>query len=250
MEDDEGRLDSRLAAISRQLSGPDDHPVSREDIRIRVRNLAYSEPYTGSGEFSEPFKPIPSLTVRPCQPGLKEVEDSRSIILDCPHTFGTGKHPTTLLCLRFLEQMANSDRSGFGLQGLRVLDFGCGTGILAVAALKMGAAGAVGVEIDPDAAKAAKRNVSLNQLDDVIEIREGSWEATVGRFDLILANVVTGVLLKVGTEIPAHLKPGGPAIVSGFSEKQEREIRRLFEGCGMMVIKKAVERDWCAFLLI
>jgi len=249
LEGDEELLDRRLVTISSQIADFCGDAAPKEDIRVRVRNLAYSEPYTGSGEFAEPFEPIPFLTVQPWKPGLAEPDDPQTIVLDCPHAFGTGKHPTTLLCLRFLAQMAGMETRGGGLRGLRVLDFGCGTGILALAAAKMGCARALGVEIDPDAAKAAKRNVTLNHLDGIVEIREGSWEAAPGRFDLVLANVVAGVLFKVGRDIPAYLKPGGRAVVSGFGEKQDGEIRRLFEDSGLIVYEKASEGDWCALLL-
>jgi ribosomal protein L11 methyltransferase len=251
LETDEDRLNARLIELSDRISGAERGAgLPRNTIEIRVRNLAYSEPYTGSGEFAEPFDPIPSLTVQPWRPGIEEPAGSRVMILDAPHAFGTGKHPTTRLCLRFLEKMAGAEAEGSGLHDMRVLDFGCGTGILAMAAVKMGAARAVGVEIDPDAAAAAGRNAALNRLADRVEIRQGSWEAAPELFDLIVANVVAGVLFKVAGEIPAHLSRRGRAVVSGCGERQGEEVARLLEGCGMLRCEKITLEKWCALSFV
>lgn len=251
LETDEDRLNARLIELSDRISGAERGAgVSRNTIEIRVRNLAYSEPYTGSGEFAEPFDPIPSLTVQPWRSGIEEPDGSKVMILDAPHAFGTGKHPTTRLCLRFLEKMASAEEQGSGLHDFGVLDFGCGTGILAMAAVKLGAARAVGVEIDPDAAAAAGRNAALNRLADRVLIRQGSWEAAPECFDLIVANVVAGVLFKVAGEIPAHLSRRGRAVVSGFGERQGDEIARVLEGCGMLLCEKITLEGWCALSFV
>jgi ribosomal protein L11 methylase PrmA len=82
-----------------------------------------------------------------------------------------------------------------------------------------------GIEIDPEAAATARRNVRLNGLSDRIVISRGSWEVVEGKVDLILANLVPSVLLRTGSEIPAHLNGGGRAVVSGFGPKQPRRLR-------------------------
>ena len=113
----------------------------------------------GACKFMEPFSPTPSITIQPWTPGLVQPTDPRTIILDPLHAFGTGKHPTTLLCLRIMNRLANDTSRTQAFKGAKVLDFGCGTGLLAIAAVKMGAQEAVGIEIDPPSVLAAKRNV-------------------------------------------------------------------------------------------
>ncbi len=181
-----------------------------DQLEFRVRNLAYSEPSPWCESLREPFQPVPSLTIRPWSPSASQPEDRRTILLDSNLAFGTGRHPTTELCLKAIHELSCGP---WGLSGRSVLDFGCGTALLAIAAVKLGASRGQGVEIDPDAAATAKRNVVLNGLTERIVISQGSWEAVERKVDLILANLVPSVLLRAGSGIPAHLNEQGRAII-------------------------------------
>jgi ribosomal protein L11 methyltransferase len=217
-----------------------------ESLEFRVRNLAYSEPSPWCESLREPFQPVPSLTVRPWSPTASRSDDRHEILLDSDLAFGTGRHPTTQLCLKALQDLSCGL---WGVSGKSVLDFGCGTALLAIAAAKLGASHCQAVEIDPEAAATAKRNVVLNGLSDRVVISQGSWEAVEGRVDLLLANLVPSVLLRTGSEIPAHLREQGRAVVSGFGRNQSQEVEDFFSRLGLKTTEHLERQEWRALVM-
>ena len=249
VESGEDRIDKKLLDISHIVEETKKALSLGSEFYIRVRNLAYSEPSSGSSQFTEPFNPIPSITIQPWTPFLRPPTGSQTIILDPYHAFGTGKHPTTILCLKIMDSLADTRSRGGGIKGAKVLDFGCGTGLLAIAVVKMGAQEAVGVEIDPPSVEAAKTNVALNHLSDRVAIREGSWEVVHEKYDFIFANLVVSALLKTGRHIRDHLTPTGAAVVSGFGENQAVDVKRFFEAEGLTTSDQFALEGWGAFMM-
>jgi hypothetical protein len=240
----EKNLDDTLLTISRILIPVEKGLSPGHGLTLRVRNLAYAEPETP--EFSEePFRPTGSILIQPWHPSLSEALPGRTIIIDERHAFGTGRHPSTVLCLRAMEELASA-RGALGAEA--VLDFGCGTGLLAIAAVKMGAKRAFAVEIDPEAAERARRNVWINGVSDRVNLKQGSWEAAQGVYDLILANLVPSVLFKTGHEIPRHLEKKGRAVIAGFSEKQAGEMEAHLCSVGLQITGHACMDGWAAFV--
>ncbi len=130
--------------------------------------------------------------------------------------FGTGHHPTTRLALRALQELP--------LDHCTVLDIGCGSGVLAIAAIKLGARSAIGVDIDPDALENARENAHLNHVDDRIQFEEGDFRDMALRGHVALANL-TGALVERSAEALACLiEPGGSLIVSGFMETEKQPV--------------------------
>jgi len=241
----EARLDETLARTLQIMEAVEKGLGTKAGFDIQVRDLARSEPPGWSEGFKEPFEPVPGLVIRPWDSFSGRAPDENTILLDPKHSFGTGKHPSTRLCLEVLAQLASDSR----LDSRDVLDVGCGTGILAVAAVKMGASRALGVDIDPECVRAARKNALHNNLSQAIEIRQGSLDAVQGKYGLVLANLVASVLISVGPKIPGCLKDGGLAVVSGFGENQSAEMRRLFEGCGLGIEREFTLDGWSAFLM-
>jgi ribosomal protein L11 methyltransferase len=217
-----------------------------EALEFRVRNLAYSEPSPSCESLREPFQPVPSLTIRPWSASASLPDDPHTIFLDSNLAFGTGRHPTTVLCLKAIHDLC---RGLWGLSGKSVLDFGCGTALLGIAAVKWGASHCQGVEIDPEAAATAKKNAVLNGLSEKIRISRGSWEAVEGKMDLILANLVPSVLLRTGAELPAHLGEQGRAVVSGFGRNQCSEMEDFFSSLGLKATERLDLNGWSALVM-
>ena len=230
-------LDSCLLSISRALK-------ATRDLELRVRNLAYSEPVVEASD--EPFSPIESLRIQPWNPSLPETSDENTTVIDQQHAFGSGLHPTTILCLKALEDLY---RGASSLRGKEILDFGCGTGLLAIVAVKWGARKALGVEIDPASVLTARRNVQINRVDEKVTIVEGSWDNVGGAFDAIIANVVPSVIYRTGERVQNHLKPEGTAIVSGFGEKRMEEMESFFRSIGLFSQKRTTLKGWGALTL-
>lgn len=242
-------VDERLLDLSSIMRGLKKSLALTEDLEIRVRNLAYCEPPGASERLREQFRPVPGITIQPWHSGLSGNEGSSTIFLHHKKAFGTGRHPSTRLCLESISRLARGERAPWKLEGRSVLDFGCGTGLLAVAAVKMGAACALGVEVDKEAAATAQRNVALNGLSEKIVIRRGSWESVRGEYDLILANVVASVLMRKGAEIPKHLKETGIAVISGFGINQAGDMAQFFHSLGLETAERPSLDGWAALVM-
>jgi ribosomal protein L11 methyltransferase len=153
--------------------------------------------------------------------------DAINIVLDPGLAFGTGSHPTTRLCLRWLD---NNLRGGES-----VLDYGCGSGILAIAALKLGAARAVGVDVDSQAVIASRDNALANRVENVqFYLPDDCPDLSPGHqlqpgFDLVVANILTNPLRMLAPLLASATKPGGQIVLSGILEEQAQEVMNIYQ---------------------
>lgn len=152
-------------------------------------------------------------------PSWHEAPDPAAInlVLDPGMAFGTGSHPTTRLCLEWLEREVRG--------GERVLDYGCGSGILAIAAARLGAASVSGVDIDPQAIEAARANAERN---GVAASFFDSAEPVAGEYDLVVANILSNPLRVLAPAICAHVRRGGRLALSGILREQADEIIGIY----------------------
>jgi ribosomal protein L11 methyltransferase len=160
--------------------------------------------------------------------------DEVVVRLDPGLAFGTGTHPTTALCLEWLD--------GLPLHGLTVLDYGCGSGVLALAALKLGAAHAVGIDNDPQALTASLDNAQRNEVADRLEVHLPG-AGNVPPADVLVANILAGPLDELAPAFAAAVKPGAPFAMSGILAGQHEELLarygEWFDGLAI-----AVREDW------
>lgn len=210
-------------------------------------DITYEHVYLSERDWNETwknkFQPInvgQTLAIVP--PWEKAPEGKIPVIVDPGMAFGTGHHETTRFCLATIERLAR--QAGHE----RFCDIGTGTGILAIAARKLGFAEAVGVDIDPLAIDAACRNVALNELDHVA-IHEGSAEKTTGQYDLIAANLLSEILKSLAPQIVARMKPDGLALLSGIMVGQEDEVIETFSALGTTVLEKLVDGRWISLVI-
>ena len=170
-------------------------------------------------------------------------EDDVVITLDPGMAFGTGHHPTTRMCLELLETRVQP--------GDRVLDLGCGSGILSIAAAKLGASKVFGLEIDPIAASVAVRNVRENGVQDIVLTDEASLphpRAAAGEYDLLVANVSAKVITELAEEIVRAVRSGGTLIFSGILDKQQTEVIERMSSLGVQFDDGLVDADWVALV--
>jgi ribosomal protein L11 methyltransferase len=164
--------------------------------------------------------------------------------LDPGMAFGTGTHPTTQLCLEALEDLV--------IPGMRVIDLGCGSGILAVAAAKLGAARVLGTDIDKEAIRVADENVRRNRMTARVTLAEGSLAdllAAGETADLVAANILAIVLRKMlGENLAGLLAPGGRIILSGILQEQSADVERALIEAGLRLDEKRRREDWVALV--
>jgi ribosomal protein L11 methyltransferase len=164
--------------------------------------------------------------------------------LDPGMAFGTGMHPTTQLCLETLEDLAAT--------GSDVIDLGCGSGILAIAAAKLGAGRVLGVDIDPQAVRTARENILLNGVESTVEIRAGSLAELLMEersAPLVVANILAVVLREMlAAGLARTVRPGGRLVLSGILEEQSAAVEAAIREAGMRVEEKRVRQDWVALI--
>lgn len=168
------------------------------------------------------------------------------IALDPGMAFGTGLHPTTRLCLTAIEQLADEG----GLAGRHVLDVGCGSGVLGVAAALLGADSVLGLDTDPIAVEATQANAALNGLETRIQARRGSLPTSGGPFDVVLANLIASLLVDLASELHESVVAGGWLIAGGIFVDREQEVVSSFAEVGLRVVSRHAETDWVAVVAV
>lgn len=186
------------------------------------------------------------LVIRPTWRRHRRLADDVVLALDPGMAFGTGLHPTTRLCLAALESVAEDGQ----VDGARVLDVGCGSGILAIAAVKLGASDALGVDTDPIAIESTVANARRNRLARRVRARAGSLPSGEPPFDIVLANLIAGVLVPLAGALRGELRPGGTIVASGIFIDRESEVRSAFEAAGLRLGGREAEGDWVALTAV
>jgi ribosomal protein L11 methyltransferase len=165
-----------------------------------------------------------------------------AIALDPGMAFGTGLHPTTRGCLQLLQEVTPMPE--------RVLDVGCGSGILSLAALRLGAERVVAIDTDPLAIDATRANAERNGLSDRVETRAGTLDPVPEeRFALILANLVAAVLVELAPRLAAHLEAGGSLLASGIIEPRADDVIAAMGAVGLGVVQRRDDSEWASLAL-
>lgn len=189
--------------------------------------------------FYKPLRLGRRLVVRPSWEPYQPAPDDLVIDLDPGLAFGTGSHESTALCAELLERWYT---------GGPVLDVGTGSGILAIAAAKLGAERVLALDIDPLAVRTAAENVAINGLKQHITVRQGNLlEGVEGRWDLALANILADVIIDLAEPMLAHIKPGGLFICSGIILERAPDVERAVTALGYTLAEALHRGEWIAY---
>lgn len=195
--------------------------------------------------FFKPFYVAEDILVKPVWEALPSEAKPTDIVLEIdPGTaFGTGSHETSKLCLLLLRKYIK--------KGTSILDAGCGSGILAIAALKLGAESARGLDIDPVAVAASMDNAKLNDIEERRfhvsqgNILEGDAK---GHYDIVVANILAEVIVAMCPVVKDYLKPGALFISSGILAEKADEVADAIENAGMQILERQILGEWAAFV--
>ncbi len=190
---------------------------------------------------------IDNILIKPTWEELKEEDKDKFLIeIDPGISFGTGKHETTQLCIKELVKYIGEDHP-------KVLDVGCGSGILSIAALKLGAREVVGTDIDADCMISTRDNMEVNHLDEKLGtfyvgnlIDDVELQEKVGteEYEIVVANILADVIIPMAPVIPARLKQGGYFITSGIIDFKENQVREAIEATGLEIVQINHQGEW------
>lgn len=201
-----------------------------------------------SSSWKEHFKPMRvgrRLMIVPSWEEAHPRPDDIVLQLDPGMAFGTGGHETTRLCLELLEEIMDDMPT---LQIPSVLDLGTGSGILAMAAARLGAGRVVAVDIDPQAVEVAQENLAINNLSEQVQCSTTPLESLSGEFDIILANILAEELVRLAPQIMERLAPGGRLVLSGILSEKEKLVRMGFSQQPVEYCETRNQGDWVALL--
>ncbi|WP_350342500.1 50S ribosomal protein L11 methyltransferase [Proteinivorax tanatarense] len=185
------------------------------------------------------FKPVevaPNLIIKPSWEGYETKPNDVVIELDPGQAFGTGTHPTTSMCLKKLVQNIK--------KGDKVIDIGCGSGVLSIAASKLGASEVVGLDIDSTAIKVAKSNLELNNLNNIEFISGNIEEKTLFEADFVIINIIADVILKILPNLNSYIKKEGTLVLSGVILSRQKEVVESLNKNGYTIKDIDTDGEW------
>ena len=233
-------LQDELQLLRRQNPGKD-----LGTLEIRISNLQDED---WENNWKQYYQPIPigkRLVVVPQWLDPNQDPDRLPIRLDPGMIFGTGAHASTQMCMMALEENIHG--------GETVLDLGSGSGILSITALVLGAASAIGVDIDPKAEDIARENAAFNGIGtdrftavtgDVIA-DQAMMERLAGQYDIVLANIVADVIIPLSSIVPRFLNSEGVFICSGILDRRLEDVRQALHAAGLREVSVRTLEDWC-----
>jgi ribosomal protein L11 methyltransferase len=200
--------------------------------------------------YFKPFRIDETIVIKPTWEKLEEVKATDLVIEIDPGTaFGTGSHETTKLCILGIKKYLKP--------GIRLLDVGCGSGILSIIGAKLGAREVLGTDIDPNAVKAAYENAEVNQIgNETITITSGNiitdtnLQEQVGfeGFDMAVANILADIIIPLSGEIGQHIKPGGIFISSGIINTKKEQVKTAILNNGFQILEINEMGDWVSIV--
>ncbi|MBS4176284.1 50S ribosomal protein L11 methyltransferase [Lederbergia citrea] len=193
-------------------------------------------------KYYNPVKISETFTIVPTWEDYERVSSDELIIeLDPGMAFGTGTHPTTVMCIQALEKTVQ--------KGDDVVDVGTGSGVLSIAAALLGAQTVTALDLDEVAVESARENVVLNKVSDIVEVRHGDLLHGLDKqADVVVANILAEVILRFTKDAAKIVKQGGYFITSGIIQQKKQEVKDAIQAAGFSIEETLVMEDWVAFV--
>ena len=235
------KIEAKLAQIKALCSEGVFGDADLGELKVSYQVLDDEDWKDNWKEYFKPAKISEKIVVKPTWYDYERKADEEVIEIDPGMAFGTGTHETTSLCVKMLEKYLK--------QGHKVLDVGCGSGILAIASAKLGASDVLGIEIDPVAVEIAKENVELNQVGETVKVIEGDLTKGVDYVaDVVVANLMADLVMMLSKDAKRHLKKGGVYISSGILNEKVEKVSAAIADCGFEIVEVQEDGMWSAIV--
>ena len=190
------------------------------------------------------YKPVrigKRIVIKPTWEEYEKEDEDIVIELDPGMAFGTGTHETTILCIEALEKYMN--------EGALVYDVGCGSGILSVVAARLGARKVIGIDIDELCVKVSKENISINGVEDLVEVRKGNLLDSVNeKADIIVSNIIAEVIINMVPDLKAYINDDGIFIASGIITEKLSSVMDALRNNGFNIVEEKIMNDWAVVI--
>lgn len=238
---EEENLDHYLAEISRRLEEVKNFlPIGKGTIEVKgVKEEQWAHNWK---KYYKPFRIGDNIVIKPT---WEQFDDNREgdimIEIDPGMAFGTGTHETTSMCVEMIEKyMESTDR---------VMDIGCGSGILGICAAKLGAKDVIGVDIDANAVRVARENVIHNEVSPYVKVLHGNLLDLVdGQSELIVANIIADVIINMADMVPQFLKVDGTFIASGIILDRKEHVKEALSKVGLILKEEKTKGEWAVLV--
>ena len=238
--DDE--LDEKMRRFEREVNALAGHDVDKGPGAISCNEIQDEDWSENWKQYFHTEKVGDAIVIKPSWEDYEAAPDDVVIELDPGEAFGTGSHPTTAMCIRELETLVKA--------GMEVFDVGTGSGILSSAAAKLGAGKITAVDYDRTALKVARENIGQNHVEDVITLGQSDILKQVdGKADLVIANIIADIIIRLFDELEAHLNPGGALLASGIIADRIGDVTEAALAHGFTIEKVIETGGWAAMVI-
>ena len=248
IEDELLNKDKNIVIVSAYVSEQDDLNKALEQVKLllpmgatnEVMTVAESDWANNWKKYYKPMRVGKNIVIKPSWEEYSQGENDVVVELDPGMAFGTGTHETTRMCMEQLEKYITPETD--------ILDVGCGSGILAITGLLLGAKSATGVDIEAVATKVARENGERNGfVEPVYTIKQGNLvEAITGKYDVVVANIIADVIIILSNDIKAYLKPSSVFICSGIIDDRANDVEKALTQNGLQIINIIKQGEWVA----
>lgn len=236
------QLEDKLRIFEDRVNELARHNLDKGRGNIQCQEIQEEDWASSWKDYFHPVKVGERIVIKPSWEEYEPIETDLVIELDPGMAFGTGTHHTTAMCIRCLEEVVEA--------GCTVFDIGTGSGVLAVAAAKLGAGSVRAVDLDRVAVRVATENAAMNQVAGIVDVREGDLLTGLsGKADIIIANIIADVIIKLVEDIPDRLNNNGVFIASGVIAERLSDVTAAILANGLTVDKVIEEGGWAAILV-
>ncbi|KMK76652.1 50S ribosomal protein L11 methyltransferase [Alkalihalobacillus pseudalcaliphilus] len=234
-------LSETIEEVTLSIKGLSQYNIDLGLNKINLTEVKEEEWATAWKKYYKPVKISQKITIVPTWEEYTANEEEMIIELDPGMAFGTGTHPTTVLCIQALEKVIQGDE--------RIVDVGTGSGVLSIAAAKLGASSILSTDLDEVAVESAQMNIELNKLSDKIEVKQNDLLKGIdGPYDIVVSNILAEIIVKFTQDAAAILKPGGAFITSGIIKRKKQEVKDSLIEAGLTIQEVVEMDDWVAII--